>query len=236
LCGLSYLEPNPNLEKLSFEFSGQHVHLSSDPGVLDTALELLRGQEMFPVLMNNLKSIQQFRFTDAPRDLAIAICPIVTRAMPFWKGVTCVTFRIDLSTGDPSTDVGRSPDPFPGLLFLVSTVWKCCPKLQEFEYHFNWDLIAGENLTAPPTNSTQGQGPTTNSCHPLRRLWINTGAADITRFTLSPSRKADIAMFLDRLFPKLNDLGGSVGELWDDVRILVKEFQMQRIRVGRTED
>lgn len=59
LCGLLYLQPNPNLEKLSFEFSGQHVHLSPDPGVLDTAPELLRGQNWFPVLMNNLKSIQQ---------------------------------------------------------------------------------------------------------------------------------------------------------------------------------
>ncbi|KAJ3515699.1 hypothetical protein NMY22_g14382 [Coprinellus aureogranulatus] len=70
--------------------------------------------------------------------------------------------------------------------------------------------------------------------HPLRKLKVNTGGTllESSRLGLSLSRKADIAMFLERLFPVLATVEGSASTVWDDIGELIVAFRKQRERVA----
>ncbi|KAH6903206.1 hypothetical protein BKA70DRAFT_1514910 [Coprinopsis sp. MPI-PUGE-AT-0042] len=67
--------------------------------------------------------------------------------------------------------------------------------------------------------------PTQEGSHALEQLHILTDVADLN-YPLS--HKVAIAMFLDRLFPFLDEVSGSSQTLWSDVNVLVKSYQKGR--------
>ncbi|KAJ3540174.1 hypothetical protein NMY22_g4412 [Coprinellus aureogranulatus] len=229
-CGWVYFLPNPDIYDLSIEFACQNF---TSPRVLTSGEEaaqiLLKAKKSFPLSLTKLKALRQVSFKDVPYSLAAAIYPDISTAIPSWTLLQGLSFRIDLKTPSP-TDVGPTPPsspPFVGLSFLASVVRNDCPNLEELEFHFNKVLVREESLEE---YSSTSQG----IHHPLRKLKVNTGGTllESSRLGMSLSRKADIAMFLERLFPVLATVEGSASTVWDDIGELIVAFRKQRERVA----
>ncbi|KAJ3523874.1 hypothetical protein NMY22_g11244 [Coprinellus aureogranulatus] len=218
---LQYLENNHVLETVNVEFSCSHLQEEVDPlsgWWARVVMQRLRSA------LDAVRKVQRMSFIDAPYRLATTILPMLCQSMARWNALTFFHFRIRLD--DSSTSVFSSLSPFPGISFLATTVWQHCRQLQELELHFDRDMIvSGEDLEEPLESALPGTSP-----HPLRELTINTGTTleESKKLELTAQRKVDIAMFFDRLFPKLEVVGGSAVELWHEVDVLVKGFQRQR--------
>ncbi|KAH6891803.1 hypothetical protein BKA70DRAFT_1571936 [Coprinopsis sp. MPI-PUGE-AT-0042] len=89
-----------------------------------------------------------------------------------------------------------------------------CTTLKHLQLQFRDDAFDQE----PPF-------PTQEGSHALEQLHILTDVADLN-YPLS--HKVAIAMFLDRLFPFLDEVSGSSQTLWSDVNVLVKSYQKGR--------
>lgn len=225
-CIFVYLEENPNIEELSVEFYCQHLGARHGPTAAHVNIDnqfVRTATRWFPSLPKALRFLHHLSFMDIPYDMAVAISPSIRTCMVSCSIARYASFRVQLGDGS----VARLPLPtaaFPSLSFLQSTVWKHSTSLEEFEFHFDKALVEEEPLVEPLDSCPSP------SQHPLRQLTINTGVsqAESTKLNLSASRKADIAMLLDRLFPRLEVVSGTAKEVWDEVGVMVKAFQKQR--------
>ena len=223
-CGWLFLQPNPQLEALFIDFFFQDI-----PPMHAFIIRTDEAQAQTPLLeyLNGLKSIGQFSVTGIPCRLATDVSPQISQAMYLWRRVKEVTFRVqpEAQVTPAGASAGSNPSPFPGPSFLSSTVRDCCPNLEKLEFHFDKALITDESLEAVLESREIPQ-----IRHPLRELKINVGdtIAAGAELNLPASRKADIAMFLDRLFPQLEVVDGSASAVWREVGVLVKAFRRQR--------
>ncbi|KAJ3546912.1 hypothetical protein NMY22_g1857 [Coprinellus aureogranulatus] len=256
LSGYTYFKPNTNLEELSIEMFDQ-FGLGEPITSLPTPTEQRELAEGFETTLAGLKCLRCFSVTGIPPDLAVTLLPHVTQAMVSWPAVTRISFNVQPNHANVQPTHERvwglnsmdffsqntlhfesppppSPTPqkpsatsFPGLSFLSLVIAKLCPGLLELEFHFDIVLVVEEPLEM----FLDAQGPRHLR---LQTLTINTGitSGDCNWLSLvSQSRKADIAMFLDQLFPGLEVIKGSYHKLWEDVSVLIKAFRGYGARI-----
>lgn len=167
-------------------------------------------------LVEGGKVLQQLRMVNVPTWVGEPISLVLQLAIPRWRSLEKLIFHVRTDQGL----TGRYGRPYPNLSFLA-TIQQACPCIAEFDFHFDCDAWQFEPLVPSVQSSFT---------HPLRILRINTTRRDIA---LGVAEASHIAMYLDLLFPLLEEVSGSAQALWRDVSMLVQSYQAVRARISR---
>lgn len=234
-----YLEANPTMESLVVESVGYSTQeqtsivsrLQVESRLHYQWPSITEANNLLLSAMEKSEGLRKFHLLDFPLSLAEPTDSVLRESLASCRSLTSFRFRGRLNLTSPAWTVS-----FVGLSFLASVVRVHCPALEELEYHFSSHQILEEDLILPvkecedALKSALGYSDYAKGHHPLQKLTINTGLtlAESSKLELPLSRKVQIAQFLDRLFPNLVDVRGSVDTLWSEVDLLVKSYQEQR--------
>ncbi|KAJ3545253.1 hypothetical protein NMY22_g2503 [Coprinellus aureogranulatus] len=151
-------------------------------------------------LLEGGRVLQQLNLVNVPPSVGEPFSLMLQTAIPRWTSLQKLLFHV--RTGQyPIKQFGR---PYPNITFLA-TIQQACPCMEEFEFHFDDDVSAFE-----------GHANQAASAHPLRILRVNTTRRDIS---LGVGEISRIAMYLDQLFPSLEEVSGTANALWRDVDV-----------------
>jgi hypothetical protein len=218
-----YLEHNSKLQNLSVSFvDGPRA----SQGVRQETLAERKAMEDRDDCIIDSESLQHLVFDDVPLHLTNPVLNLLKKSMRWSHQLKTVIFRAH----DTKSNIQANANP-PGLSLLEDLLWKehfPSHNMEHLEFLFDGKQIVDEDLLGSNAfKRRQGSPAATLHSHGLRILKIQTLQANGQGLQLSAKRKVAIAMYLDRLFPRLEAIQGSAGDggVWEEIEMLVKSYQ-----------